>query len=271
MEFTELRVSTMTSSAALCGDVDLDALFDGIVVVPDDGETVGIWHAINWHRTCVKPEGAAFIKSKFGMNVSVRLRLESGTANMKIFRNGGLQMTGIKTEESGREAAHLVAGIVHGLGLIEQSAAVDFRVRMINSDLRANRGLRRSQLYEAWRQEKDICITFDPMTYPALKLMFFYAPNRPVGDQDGVCRCPAHCSTKLQAKYRKCLKVTVSLFESGCIIITGSIREEHARAVKDLVTAKLLAWQDTAPPGPDAVMRAMLEEHRSGKTPHHAL
>jgi hypothetical protein len=48
---------------------------------------------------------------------------------MKIFSNGGLQMTGIRTEAGGREAARFTAEIVHGLGLLEESDAVDFRVR----------------------------------------------------------------------------------------------------------------------------------------------
>jgi TATA-box binding protein (TBP) (component of TFIID and TFIIIB) len=268
MEFTDLRISTMTCSGALRGNIDLDALFEAVSVVPDDGVTLGITHAINWQRTCVKPEGAPFGTRNFGKNVSIKLRVDASTAsciNMKIFHNGGLQMTGVKTEAGGREAAQLAADIIHALGLVAERGAVDFRVRMINSDMRANCPLQRRSLYEAWRHEKDASISFDPITYPALKLMYFYTPNKPAAGQDGLCHCPVHCSTKLQAKCRRCLKVTVSLFESGCIIITGSISEEHAYLVRDIVKAKLLAREDVMPTSwsPDTIMQTMLNEHRA--------
>jgi hypothetical protein len=117
---------------------------------------------------------------------------------------------------------------------------------MINSDMRASRPLARKLLYETWRHEKDVCLAFDSNTYPAL--MYFYAPVGPAAGQDGVCRCPVHCMTKLQAKHRRCLKVAVSIFESGCIIITGTMREEHALLVRDVVIAKLAATTPPASP-----------------------
>jgi hypothetical protein len=47
-----------------------------------------------------------------------------------------------------------------------------------------------------------------------------------------MCTCSKHCSTKQNAKYRKCVKVTVAIFESGCII--GSIMPEDAEVVRSL-------------------------------------
>jgi hypothetical protein len=123
MQFTPLRISTMTCSAALRGDVDLDALFDRIALVPDDGISVGVVHVIDWRRTRARPEGSEFGTRNFGKNVSVKL--STGAANVKIFGNGGLQMTGIKTEAGGREAIQMVADIVHSLGIVTGGGAVD--------------------------------------------------------------------------------------------------------------------------------------------------
>jgi TATA-box binding protein (TBP) (component of TFIID and TFIIIB) len=266
MEFSDLRISTMTCSASLRGDVDLDRLFEGLTIVPDNGSTLGISLAIDWRRTHAKPEGASFCARNFGKNVTVKLWFGVGSStNMKVFHNGGLQMTGIKTEAGGREASQYIAGVAHDLGLVSERDAVDFRVRMINSDMRASVPLQRGLLYEAWRHERDLCLAFDPLTYPALKLLYFFPP---IGtEKDGVCRCQVHCSTKLQAKHRRCLKATVSLFESGCIIITGSVREEHVYLIRDKVKARLLAMQHALlPRDPDAIMQAMLDEHRAHRS-----
>jgi hypothetical protein len=84
------------------------------------------------------------------------------------------------------------------------------------------------------------CIVYDPITYPALKVILFYDSTIPLADQDGFCTCSKHCSTKQNAKYRKCVKVTVALFESGCII-TGSIMPEDAQVVRQYIIDKLKA------------------------------
>jgi hypothetical protein len=73
-----------------------------------------------------------------------------------------------------------------------------------------------------WRAEPKACIVYDPLTYPALKVLLFYDNSIPVKEQDGMCTCSKHCSTKQNAKYRKCVKVTVAIFESGCIITDPS-------------------------------------------------
>jgi hypothetical protein len=100
---------------------------------------------------------------------------------------------------------------------------------MINSDMRTSHGIKRAHLYEVWRGSQSV--VYDPITYPALKVILFYDSTIPLADQDGFCTCSKHCSTKQNAKYRKCVKVTVALFESGCIIITGSIMPEDAQVV----------------------------------------
>jgi hypothetical protein len=56
MEFTDLRISTMTCLASLRGDVDLTPFFESVTLVPDDG-VPGLSCAINWQRTRARPEG----------------------------------------------------------------------------------------------------------------------------------------------------------------------------------------------------------------------
>jgi hypothetical protein len=91
----------------------------------------------------------------------------------KIFSNGGLQMTGIRTEAGGREAARFTAEIVHDLGLLEERR-VDFVSVAINSDMRSNVLSSAAALAEAWRHDKDVT-PFSTPSHPALKLLYFYS------------------------------------------------------------------------------------------------
>jgi hypothetical protein len=46
------------------------------------------------------------------------------------------------------------------------------------------------------RADPKACIVYDPITYPALKVILFYDSTIPLADQDGFCTCSKHCSTQ---------------------------------------------------------------------------
>jgi hypothetical protein len=73
MEFGPLKVSTMTWTAAITGTIDLDTIFNEVVLATDDG---GI-HVIDKERTQSRPPGLVLGK-KFGCNVTMRVRATQG-------------------------------------------------------------------------------------------------------------------------------------------------------------------------------------------------
>jgi hypothetical protein len=81
---------------------------------------------------------------------------------------------------------------------------------------------KRAHLYEVWRAIPASVMSM--ITYPALKVILFYDSTIPL-ISDGFSMLK-HCSTK--TPNTEVSKVTVALFESGCIIITGSIMPEDA-------------------------------------------
>jgi hypothetical protein len=268
MEFTALNVSTMTCSAAVAVLValDLDAVFDA-VDVDVDGGLAGV---INQERTTSRPHGLK-LGNRFGTNVTMHVKVPgnlSKNINIKLFSNGCLQLTGAKTAADGLVACGVVADKLHAKGFILDATFFDFRVRMINSDMRASQCINRAYLYEKWRQEPLSCIVFDPLTYPALKLLQFFDATAPLDGQDGLCRCSKHCSTKSNAKHRRCAKVTAALFESGCIIITGSIMPAGAEVVRRRVIERLLlegARAYIVKEDPKVIMKRLLDRHRALK------
>jgi hypothetical protein len=94
---------------------------------------------------------------------------------MKIFSNGGLQMTGIRTEAGGREAARFTAEIVHGLGLLEESDAVDSSCPWRSTATCVATSLSSAAAWPRHGVTTRMSTVFDPITYPALKLLYFYS------------------------------------------------------------------------------------------------
>jgi TATA-box binding protein (TBP) (component of TFIID and TFIIIB) len=269
MEFGVLKVSTMTWTAAIAGSINLDTIFTEIVLSgPEDDE--GIVELLDKERSASRPPGLVLGK-KFGCNVTMRVRVKKDDklVNIKLFSNGCLQLTGAKTAEDAASVCRIVADKLFSAQQAEQSTYFDLRVRMINSDMRTSHGIKRAHLYEVWRADPKACIVYDPITYPALKVILFYDSTIPLADQDGFCTCSKHCSTKQNAKYRKCVKVTVALFESGCIIITGSIMPEDAQVVRQYIIDKLKAEGEKAyitKEDPKVIMARIVQRYRASQS-----
>jgi TATA-box binding protein (TBP) (component of TFIID and TFIIIB) len=266
MEFGPLKVSTMTWTAAITGTIDLDTIFNEVVLATEEDDG-GIVHVIDKERTQSRPPGLVLGK-KFGCNVTMRVRAhkDDKLVNIKLFSNGCVQLTGAKTAADAATVCRIIAEKLFEAKQCEHAKYIDLRVRMINSDMRTSHGIRRAYLYEKWRAEPKACIVYDPITYPALKVLLFYDNSIPVKEQDGMCTCSKHCSTKQNAKYRKCVKVTVAIFESGCIIITGSIMPEDAEVVRSYIIAKLQAEGVAAyiiKEDPKIIMARILQRYRS--------
>jgi hypothetical protein len=71
MEFGPLKVSTMTWTAAITGTIDLDTIFNEVVLATEEDDG-GIVHVIDKERTQSRPPG--LVLGKFGCNVTMRVR-----------------------------------------------------------------------------------------------------------------------------------------------------------------------------------------------------
>jgi hypothetical protein len=58
--------------------------------------------------------------------------------------------------------------------------------------------------------------SYEPCIYQGVKLSFYLNDY----SSDGICRCEKKCAGK--GKITICKKVTVALFQSGCVTITGA-------------------------------------------------
>ena len=140
-------------------------------------------------------------------------------------------MTGIKSVSDGELVVSKIAeevrymlenGIpVSSVSGVQRVVSSDFVIRMINSDFSFGFSIRRKNLHRLLISPdyNNLC-SFQPMGYPGVKLQYFWNKNRP--QKDGVCRCSSMCFGKGSgAGDGQCKKVTVAVFESGNVLITG--------------------------------------------------
>tara|TARA_B100001123_G_C15226503_1_gene993350 strand:- start:273 stop:1532 length:1260 start_codon:yes stop_codon:yes gene_type:complete len=179
---------------------------------------------------------------------------EERSVNVKVFLNGGIQMTGLKSEEEGIMCVErIIIPTLLNLKVKKQDGTIDkvvkkydeidyhnFRIVLINSDFKLGFKLKRDILYHILKTKYDIFATYEPCIYPGVNSKYYW--NRQYkneltnkGDskykcewtdcelKEGVCYCSKMCSGKgVGDGDGKCKKVTISIFQSGSVIITGA-------------------------------------------------
>ena len=145
--------------------------------------------------------------------------------NMKIFKNGKIQMTGLKSIEQGHNAINILINIIKNIyntksnNILNNSSKYediklsDYKICLINSDFKFNYKIRRNKLFEYIINNTKLICSYEPCIYPGVKIQFYYNNNK-----NGVCNCENFCLNKNS----NCIKITIAIFESGCTIITGA-------------------------------------------------
>jgi TATA-box binding protein (TBP) (component of TFIID and TFIIIB) len=246
---TPYRVSTITCNGSIGSRIDLTKLYDYIDVIDNEKQNKGFIYIIDRNGENVKGVNPRKKKNnvkkkdtekkyrKFDNAISTYFKLhENYTPSVKIFKNGTIQMTGIKKIEEGECLHKDVFDIINNIYMKDNSifenkpvfSEENFFVRMINSDFSVPYLIRRKELHKLIisNNYQNSC-SFQPGTYPGVKLQYFWNPM--IGTKNGICKCSAEkCFGKGNGSgHGKCKKVTVSIFESGKILITGATNFEQ--------------------------------------------
>jgi len=257
---THYRVSTITCNGSIGSAVDLTNLYNKIPVIELGSDvTEGFIYVIDRNgketmgvnpkkkRVVKKKEGDEEVKyRRFDNAISTYFKLRPDYyPSVKIFKNGTIQMTGIKTIEDGEALHRFVYDTFHKIYLEHPEIFVkevsysseNFFVRMINSDFSVPYLIRRKDLHHTLISDKyqNSC-SFQPGTYPGVKLQYFWNPV--IGRNNGQCICTeAKCFGKGNGNgHGECKKVTVSIFESGKILITGATNFEQINEAYGYIT-----------------------------------
>lgn len=253
--FSPYRVSTITCNADIGKDIniDLSVLFDNINIKED--EFVWIQHLKDKSEIVRgtnpkkkrKTKTSSNEKNRFDNQITAIYKLSPDYyPNIKIFKNGNIQMTGI------RDISHpkiIIDVLIDNIKTIynsnikiiitnyndinptERLVYSNFKVRMINSDFKVYKDLEMTDRFNIKRKElHNILIShkyqnkssFQPGVYQGVKLEYYWNENNK--EHNGICRCSVNCFGKNSGTGNgNCKKVTVAIFESGSILITGGI------------------------------------------------
>jgi hypothetical protein len=237
MDPSPLRVSTMTATGQLGVTPNLQRLYthcyfipyawigEGIIKIEYGAEKKGqstddILHTTN------KKKKHFFNQS----SVVFRLRLPEGTfkeTNIKLFKNGSFQITGISSEEMGRAAVtrliELNTADPHRAIWSAQPKIQTFTIFMMNSDYKIGKAVRRDKLYKVLVEEYGLQSSFEPTIYQGVNTKFFWNKCRPANAPPGICICPTPCTGNGTGySVGSCIQLTIAPFRTGSVIINSA-------------------------------------------------
>jgi TATA-box binding protein (TBP) (component of TFIID and TFIIIB) len=239
MQATPLNISTMTISGHLGAIPDLKKLYtncafipywwvgEGIIKIQLNDEQKGICTEDILHHTSKQ-------KKRFFNQSTLVFRLQRSETqwkevNIKLFKNGGFQMTGISSTEMAKSALTQLIATNKSRDIWPSEPYIkDFHVCMMNSDFSINKAIRRDRLYRVLVEEYGLTCSYEPTVYQGVNTKFFWNKQRPAAAPPGICACPTPCAGD-GGGYGAghCKKITISPFRTGRIIITGAECEEQ--------------------------------------------
>lgn len=278
--FSPYRISTITCNADIGNNINLnlEVLFDNIKILEDGGDTKGIVWAqflkenedVNrgvYPKKRRKSKKNVVKKNRFDNQVTVIYRFSDVyIPNVKIFKNGNIQLTGIKNINDTELIVKHIIDEIYKIYDINKHIIIDykdgyilnlnyqnFKIRMINTDFKIYCDEALTKGFEIKRKEihklfissahNNKC-SFQPGIYQGVKLEYFWNAHDTV--KDGICKCPVHCYGKGSGmKIGECKKVTGALFESGSILITGGITFEQVNDTYNYICNFLQTYKES--------------------------
>jgi TATA-box binding protein (TBP) (component of TFIID and TFIIIB) len=259
---TPYRISTITATGSVGTSINLDILYgcletscdpnaeEGIVYVEygrRKSEMVFKGHAKKYtiNRRKEKPN------RRFDNQVTIVYRtIDNHNLNIKMFRNGNIQITGIKSIEQGHLVVDKLIDVLRDtylhknsevIGSVEELKNTEYKIRLINTDYRIGFCIKRDILHRILKNEFGMVCNYEPVIYPGVKLHYFY--NNDNYERDGICKCS--CDNCFDNKGGEgvgdghCKKITIAIFQSGCIIITGSQTRDQIQECYDFINKVL--------------------------------
>ena len=250
-----LRISTMTAVCNINIVIKLEDLYHNIKFLDDETLEDGYPYVKNCQFSNQPTKGYLVpVKSKRAktktkakncfQNQSTLIIGLSNTRqiNLKIFRNGKIQMTGLKSEEEGYLAVNTLIKKITDISEkvstfitseVKTPVLTDFSIVLINSDFSAGFRIKREKLYELLFKS-GMYVSYEPDIYPGVNAKYYWNVNN--HKSDGICRCTGLCDGKGNGEGDgNCKKVTIATFQSGNVIITGARKNIQTKSAYDYI------------------------------------
>ena len=179
-------------------------------------------------------------KSNFYNSAALNLLIFNNKCiNIKVFKNGKIQMTGVPSEEVGKKAVNIIINYLKNIPNCENTDnkivnnlddlnCRNFRIVLINSDYFCGYQIKRENLNRLLIEKYNLIVSFESENYPGVKLEYFWNKNTLDTEHEGRCICDKKCLGKGDGLTKNnCKKITVSTFQSGKVIVTGARNTEQ--------------------------------------------
>jgi hypothetical protein len=176
--------------------------------------------------------------------------------NVKLFANGGFQMTGVTSEEFSRNVLQYMLEIFHSLPeqISEKELSLQkFAIQLLNSDYKINALIKRAELHRVLCHQYRLSSTLETTIYQGVNTKYYY--NEAYQSKEGICTCPRFCTGQGDGtEIGQCKKITIAAFQTGSIIITGARNKAQLNEAYDFMNRVLRDHRDsvTKPPVPPA-------------------
>ena len=237
MTISPIRISTMVTTCHVDTVIDLDKLYEQVPIVPYWDLTDGILKmdfrsttkGTSWKDILQKPEKKT--ETFFFNQATLVIRREVAPLqwkeiNIKLFRNGGVQMTGVRSEEMSYDAIRWLTNHIQVTckNVFEAVPRIHkMQIQLVNTDFSIGAKIRRDALYKLMSEKYHLTVSYEPSIYQGVKTKYFYNAKRPENCPPGLCPCEKLCKgTGDGADIGACKKITISPFQTGQIIITGA-------------------------------------------------
>ena len=233
-----LRISTMTAVGELDANINLNNFLSNLF--PND--------FIRYIETEKGNKGYAKKNDKKKRKITNKrklffnqgtliLNLDNKLINLKIFSNNKakIQITGLLSKEQGLRLMDRVIDYIIDMdsNFTEEQKIfnttninlTNFRIVMMNSDYDFKFQLDRELLFYDLLDE-GYYTTYSPDGYPGVNSKYFWNKN----NDTGVCNCTEICNGKGCGEGNgQCRRVTMAIFQSGKMIITGAQKMEQVK------------------------------------------
>ena len=224
---SSLRISTMTLISQLNSEINLEDLYNSL----SKNEVIKY---IEYADKKSKGEKAKKVKKRkkkesiesldrigkikkrkyFYNQVTLHIMIDK-IINVKIFNNGSLQMTGLKRFDQSDKVLDILVDLFYEKDIIKSTEIKSKKIVMINSDFHIGFEINREKLHRIICDRKYYS-SFEPIIYPGVNIKYYYNLSNP---NSGICKCDGLCDGKGSNGY--CKRITIAVFNSGNIIITG--------------------------------------------------
>jgi len=260
--FTPYKVSTITCNVDLGINIDLIIFYENFSI-GDSSKFIWIHYpkiTEGENKRGIYPKKKRNVKTttkktSFDNQVTVLYKMDN-YPNLKIFKNGNIQITGVKNKDDVNEIVRQIVEEIKRIYIINPKITTtedyeskigfnNFHIRMINTDFKSYCNpeytdkfiIRRKVLHKILISDdyNNKC-SFEPGKYHGVKLEFFWNKNKSF--QDGICSCITNCFGKGSGNGEKdCKKITIAIFESGSVLITGGVSFEQINEAYNYITS----------------------------------